>query len=243
MIGSKDKKDIWYLVGLIATDGNLSIDGRHIDITAKNKVFLEIIKNKLGITNKVGQKYNSKGSKAHRIQISDVSFYKFLVSIGLSVNKSLTLGCIKVPDEYFSYFLRGIIDGDGDIHRWVHPTNKHEQWALRITTGSEKFANWLLKSIERIIAVKGRMYSRKDGKNILYKLKFGKIAAKIILNKCYLQGETTHLCLERKYILANDCVNSISKWKRSKTVVYANTEEAAGMLELVDNTDLKSVGA
>ena len=27
--------DLWYLVGLVATDGSLSLDGRHINITSK----------------------------------------------------------------------------------------------------------------------------------------------------------------------------------------------------------------
>ncbi len=50
--------NLWYLVGLITTDGCLSSDGRHIDITSKDYAFLQEIKDCLGIGNKIGSKYN-----------------------------------------------------------------------------------------------------------------------------------------------------------------------------------------
>ena len=51
--------NLWYLVGLITSDGCLSSDGRHIDITAKEYEFLEKIKQATGISNKIGIKYHS----------------------------------------------------------------------------------------------------------------------------------------------------------------------------------------
>ena len=47
-------RNLWYLVGLIATDGCLSSDGRHIDITSKDYIFLDEIKREVGITNSIG---------------------------------------------------------------------------------------------------------------------------------------------------------------------------------------------
>ena len=41
--------NLWYLVGLIATDGYLSPDRRHIDITAKSGQFLMKLKEQLGL--------------------------------------------------------------------------------------------------------------------------------------------------------------------------------------------------
>ncbi|MBU0895403.1 MAG: LAGLIDADG family homing endonuclease, partial [Candidatus Omnitrophica bacterium] len=49
--------NLWYLVGLITSDGCLSSDGRHIDITSKDYELLEKIKMATGITNKIGSKY------------------------------------------------------------------------------------------------------------------------------------------------------------------------------------------
>src|SRR3989338_11392397 len=87
-------KDLWYLVGLIAADGNLSSDGRHMNVTAKDKNFLEAIKKATGLKNEIGIKKNGAGAASHQIQFANRDFYDFLLSIGLTPNKSLTLGKI-----------------------------------------------------------------------------------------------------------------------------------------------------
>jgi hypothetical protein len=38
---------VWYVIGFITADGNLSIDGRHINITSKDIVHLGNIKRAL----------------------------------------------------------------------------------------------------------------------------------------------------------------------------------------------------
>jgi hypothetical protein len=55
--------NLWYLVGLITSDGCLCPDGRHIDITSKDFAFLQTIKDEIGISNKIGIKYNGKKTK------------------------------------------------------------------------------------------------------------------------------------------------------------------------------------
>src|SRR3989338_5295989 len=163
---------LWYLVGLITSDGNLSPDGGHIDITSNDYIFLSKIKNSTGIKNKIGVKYGENNRKAFRIQIANRNFYDFLVSIGLTKNKSLTVGAIKVPDPFFVDFLRGLIDGDGSIRSWKHPTNFREQWSLRIYSGSRKFIEWLDKEIEKYMGVSGRTYQH-NRQGTQYVLKFG----------------------------------------------------------------------
>jgi len=126
------RKHLWYLVGLIASDGCLSSDGRHLDITAKEREFLDTGRDTLGLSNRIGVKSRGKINQTYRIQFGSVVFYDFLLSLGLVPSKSLRLGSLDVPDEYFPDFLRGQIDGDGNIRRWLHPTNGREQWVLRI---------------------------------------------------------------------------------------------------------------
>ena len=205
--------NLWYLVGLITTDGCLSSDGRHIDITSKDYEFLQGIKNLIGIENKIGIKYGSKKQKAFRIQIANRNFYDFLLSIGLTQNKSLTLKEINVPNKYFVDFLRGVIDGDGCIRRWIHPSNKREQWSLRIYSGSGAFIKWLKNTIEAFLKIKGKLYRETDTKRIL---KYGKMAAREIAQKCYYKD-----CfgLSRKIKLAEECLGSYRGWDRSKTVL------------------------
>ena len=78
---------LWYLVGVITTDGCLSSDGRHVDITAKSREYLEALKKAVGISNKVGAKKNGRGDQAYHLQISNIEFYEFLLSRGLSPRK------------------------------------------------------------------------------------------------------------------------------------------------------------
>jgi intein/homing endonuclease len=206
------------LVGLITTDGCLSSDGRHIDITSNNYEFLEGIKNLTGLSNKIGVKYGAKKKKAFRIQIANKNFYDFLLSIGLMPNKSLVIRNIDVPKMYFVDFLRGLIDGDGCIRGWIHPSNKKEQWSLRIYSPSLPFMEWLQKSVERIFRVRGRIHlnQRKKPNAALFVLKYGKVAAKVILNRCYYKNALT---LDRKARLARKCCLSYIGWKQSKIVL------------------------
>lgn len=201
------------MVGLIATDGCLCTDGRHIDITSKDDKFLEQIKNTASISNKVGTKYNGQKQKCFHVQIGNKNFYEFLLSIGLTQNKSLTLGAIKVPNKYFADFLRGIIDGDGCIRRWIHPSNNKEQWSLRIFSGSEEFLNWLNTEIEQLVRVFGRIHKNATNTKVL---KYGKVAAREIARRCYYKD-----CfgLERKIKLAQQCIVSSKGWTQSKTVL------------------------
>ena len=127
---------IWYLVGLITSDGCLSSDNRHIDITSKDSEFLSGLKTHFHFTNKICKKYNSTGDLHYRLQLANRSLYEFLVSIGLSSRKSLTIKSLDVPEYYFCDFLRGLIDGDGGLQRWFHPSNGKEQWNLRVSSGS-----------------------------------------------------------------------------------------------------------
>ena len=211
-----DGPTLWYLVGVITSDGCLSSDGRHVDITAKDNGYLEDLKRKMGIFNKVGVKDRGKHNQSHHLQIANVEFYEFLLSIGLSTRKSLIQKEVKVPDAYFVDFCRGVIDGDGNIRKWTHPTNQGEQWVLRIYSASRDFIVWLHKRIGQIFGAAGRIHvGRQAGKNDAYVLKYGKMAAIRILKDCYYENA---LALHRKALLAKECCVSKMGWATSKTV-------------------------
>ncbi|MDD5136776.1 MAG: LAGLIDADG family homing endonuclease [Candidatus Omnitrophica bacterium] len=208
---------LWYLVGLITSDGCLSLDGRHIDITAKERRFLEKIKDSIGITNKAGLKNKSAANEAYRIEFSNKNLYEFLLSVGLTPCKSLTQDEVIVPDEFFHDFLRGVIDGDGCIRSWDHPANKREQWSLRIYSPSLFFVEWLHREIAYLFKAKGRIhkYAKKKPLVDMFILKYGKMAAKAILSRCYYGNA---LSLDRKARLAEKCCSSVDVWSHSKTL-------------------------
>ncbi|MFH1189665.1 MAG: LAGLIDADG family homing endonuclease [Candidatus Omnitrophota bacterium] len=206
--------NLWYLVGLITSDGCLSSDGRHIDITAKEFDFLEKIKKAIKINNKIGAKSGGNKQISYRIQIGNKNFYNFLLMVGLTQKKSLTLRSLNVSRKYFVDFLRGLIDGDGCIRKWIHPFNHKEQWSLRVCSGSAVFLKWLRNTTEYLLNVKGKIHRDTDR---LWILKYGKMAAREIAEKCYYKD---CLGLDRKIKLAQECNASYRGWSKSKTVCY-----------------------
>lgn len=205
--------ELWYLVGLITSDGCLSSDGRHIDITSKDKEFLIELKEKLSFINKIGIKNKDMKNQAYHIQVSNKNFYEFLISIGLTPSKSLNLKGLNIVEEFFADFFRGLVDGDGCIRKWLHPSNSREQWSLRIYSGSKEFIDWLKNITEQLLQVSGKVHRNA---NNTWVLKYGKMAAKEIIKQCYYEN-----CfgLERKIKLAQECCSSRIGWTRSNTVL------------------------
>jgi len=168
------------------------------------------------ITNKIGIKNKGKVNESCYIEFSNKNLYEFLLSVGLTPCKSLTQDEVIVMDDFFCDFLRGVIDGDGCIRNWTHPGNKKEQWSLRIYSPSLAFLEWLHREIGYFFQAKGRIhkYAKKKPLADMYTLKYGKMAAKAILNKCYYKDA---LSLDRKAKLASECCSSFAGWKHSKT--------------------------
>ena len=113
IISEKWRPNLAYAVGLIATDGCLSSDGLLFDLTSKDREQLLNFSKCLGVNFTIGNKWNSKGDECLRIQFKNRIFYDFLLSIGLTPRKSLTMGRLAIPNKYFFDFLRGSFDGDG----------------------------------------------------------------------------------------------------------------------------------
>lgn len=195
---------LWYFIGLITADGCLISDGRHINITSKSIQYLEDLRLRAGLTGRIAIKNRGFKNESHQLHFSNVLFYDFLLSVGLTPKKSLTLGAMRVPNQYFHDFLRGVIDGDGNIQNWIHPSNRCEQWSLRVYSSSERFIVWLQQNIAELWGAKGRLHKQEHPlKNVAFVLKYGKRAAKIILRHCYYQQA---FALGRKASLANMCL-------------------------------------
>ena len=123
--------DLACVIGLIATDGNLSPDGRHLLVRSKDR---------------------------------DIHW---LLDIGLTTAKSLTLRPPAAPDEYFADFFRGCIDGDGSVlvytNRYHVPKCEryvYERLYLSIVSASHLFIEWLRMSVTRLTGVTGSIAVR-----------------------------------------------------------------------------------
>ena len=187
-----------YAIGLLATDGCLSPDGRHLDFTSNDHEQLQNFMNCLGIQNKIGRKLSEfTGRYGSHIQFGDVNFYKFLLSIGLTPKKSKTIGVVKIPKKYFFDFLRGHLDGDGTFYSyWDKRWKSSFMFYTEFISASKKHIYWLRGEIDDLLHIKGHVTKSKN--NVCYQLKYAKKDSLKLLNKVYYDKDI--VCLSRKYL-------------------------------------------
>lgn len=190
-------KSFAYAIGLLTTDGSLSIDGRHINFTSKDKELVELFKKCLKLSNSVTKKARSKETekKYFQIQFGDINFYKFLLKIGLMPNKSKIVEELKIPDKYFFDFLRGHFDGDGTFYSYWDPRWKSSFMFYTVfISASPRHIGWLRDKNYGLLGIKGHV--TKDGKKISCHLKYAKRESLILLEKLY--SSKNDMCLSRK---------------------------------------------
>lgn len=191
-----------YAIGLIASDGCLSKDGRHIDFSSKDEQLVNAFRGCLGIKNRIGRKSRSGYSpkKHFRVQVGDRMFHEFLESIGLHPAKSKTISAIEMPSKFFFDFFRGCIDGDGTIGVHRHPESKHLQLRLRLVSASNEFLLWMFEEIRRLAPeIRGGWVSKLPMKRI-HNMTFGKSDSIKLLRRMYVPMPEYYL--QRKHELA-----------------------------------------
>lgn len=189
-----------YAIGLIVTDGCLSKNGRHILFVSSEKEQIKNYLKALSIKNRIGRTVSGyTPKKAFRVQFSDVLFYRFLLEIGLTPAKSLTIKEINIPDKYFFDFLRGCFDGDGTVYSyWDKRWRSSFMFYVSFVSASKKYTDWLRASIFRFSGCRGHM--KKDGRGSTYQLTYAKKESLKILKKMYTSKDSIYL--ERKKLKA-----------------------------------------
>ncbi len=186
--------ELAYAVGLLATDGCLSGDGRHVDLTSKDIDQLENFMKCIGVVHKISQKksgYN--GGIQSRVQFSDVLFYNFLVSIGLTPAKSKTMGVLAIPSKYFFDFLRGSFDGDGCFYSYFDPRWKSSfMYYIMYSSASMTHLEWLRGELKNALGVTGHITTGGPYANV-FNLKYAKKEALKILKKMYKDKKCVYL--------------------------------------------------
>ena len=200
--------DLAYAIGLIVTDGSLSKDRRHLNLTSKDleqiKTFAKILhlKNKIGIKS---SSYSPK-NKYYQIQFGNVKLYKFLLSIGLCPNKTKCISKIKIPDKYFGDFLRGHLDGDGYTYSyWDIRWKNSFMLYTNFLSASKVHLEWIFDTIQRLYNLDGKI--NYAGKSV-YKLIYAKKSSIILLSKLYYQDKLPYLKRKKDKIdLALNTIN------------------------------------
>lgn len=197
-----------YVAGLIATDGCLVGDRRHLSLTSADVDLLETFRSLIGKPHlKMRRKVSPLGS-AFDVQFGDVELWRFLNGAGLTPRKSLTLGALSVPDVVFFDCARGLLDGDGSIENFVHaptrrkyPEYRYERLIVRFHSASRTHVDWLQETIARLAGHRGHIASTqaKGRVNPMYALTFGKYASVALLERMYAEEDSPRLA--RKYAI------------------------------------------
>ncbi len=194
--------ELAYAVGLIATDGHLSKDGRHIDLTSKDLQLIETFQKCLGLGHiKIGSKLSGYSKKRYlRIQFGDVHFYQWLNRIGLTSKKSRTIKSVKVPRRLFPDFVRGCFDGDGTIYSfWDRRWADSFMFYIAFASGSKEFLLWLQKKLNALLEINGHIsVSNHD----TFQLRYAKSESLILFQFMFYVRNLPHL--EGKFVKAQE---------------------------------------
>jgi len=159
-----------YIVGLIASDGNLQSNSNEVRLASTDRELVEyycrglelrphdISATAWGDPNAVEVHMRLENRPPYKIQyhiiFSDHIYRARLEAIGLTPNKSNTLGPLQIPDEYFRDFLRGEFDGDGC---WSAYGPKRKYLLGIFTSGSRIYLEWLHATIQSLAGLKARI--------------------------------------------------------------------------------------
>ena len=197
-----------YAIGLLVTDGNLSTDGYHVSFTSKDFELIANFLKSLQINCHIGRKANGSNPSEKKYfvaQFGDILFYKFLLSIGLTPNKTKTISVINVPNRYFFDFLRGHFDGDGSFYSyWDKRWRSSFMHYLQFVSASEKHILWMRTELLKKTGCVGHISKSKNSS--VYQLRYAKRESLKILKKMYYTN--TVLCLSRKKDKINKALNS-----------------------------------
>jgi len=215
-----------YAVGLLVTDGNLSKDGRHITMRSSDKELLETFSSCLHIrNNKIALSTDNHNDgyirrPSYRIQVSNVQFYNWLVTIGITPAKTHTIGRIKIPKGYFRDFLRGHLDGDGSIivYRDTYNIYKEKHYVntriyTKFISASETHIRWLHTMIKKYSPIRGALLSRPPTANSvrMWEIKIAKYESLKLFPWLYYKDNLP--ALERKRTIALDLLNRVENGK------------------------------
>ena len=180
----------------MTTDGCLSSDGRHLDFTSKDREQVENLISCFDLSCSIKMKKNRKeesSRKYYHVQWSDVVLYRFLESIGLTPNKSRTLGALHIPSEFFFDFLRGHFDGDGCFYSYKDARWKNSRmFYVVFISASIKHLYWLRSELRTALNIEGHIVS---GSGITPSLRYAKREGRVVIESMY---KSKGLSLSRK---------------------------------------------
>jgi hypothetical protein len=229
-----DTRNKAYLIGLLASDGNLFKREGH-----QGAIRLSLHKNDEDLLNEINKELNYTKPLGYErdycdITINSDTMYDDLIKIGLYDNKSTTLDSknIIVPKEFVTDYIRGYFDGDGSIFISKSKTNINIAPSCYHIVIAGYIHN--LKSIQNILnyyniktqlSIDKRKY---NGDNPFGDLKFNSSRDKYLFLKLIYKNIGKIIFMKRKYELSKEflCLiesNSSNRVNNTKIVEEYNS--------------------
>src|SRR3990167_7600233 len=223
-----------YVLGLIASDGCISKDLKRLEFkqSEKDRELLENLVILLESTYPVLSSYSTSLGKKYptaTLTITSPDICSDLNSFGIGPRKSLVLEWITVvPDEYFSSFVRGYLDGDGCVDEYKDKRlNEYTRLRIRFS-GTKNFVHGLYDHIYKTLDIIGNISEVKSAKNH-YELSYRSTSAEKLGTWIY-QDSTQYTRLSRKYQTFVKIVSLTSKKSKHMSLSDAKTLKRAAAL-------------
>ena len=170
-----------YILGFFTADGSMIKNkrGAHfIEFQITDRDLLIKIREALGSNHKItARKRNKRWKTSYRLQVGSKEIFRDLIKLGITPNKSKSIGLPQVKPHYFSHFARGYFDGDGNV-----PISKYvsaETTAKKYTTilsgfvsGSKKFLKKLHIELKKLSNINGGiLYFHDKGYRLSFSVK------------------------------------------------------------------------
>jgi hypothetical protein len=156
--------DLWpspelaYIVGLVASDGNLPTRNNCMVLVSTDKEIVDLCATLLQLNDAhiVVSNQGFPRKTSYILQVCDYKFRELLEALGITPNKTNTIGALDVPDSVFADFLRGELDGDGG---WLVAKGWRGVPYLvgKFTSRSQPYLEWLHGAILRLTGIDGRL--------------------------------------------------------------------------------------
>ncbi len=194
--------EMGYVLGFFAADGYITVNKRGgqfwcIEIT--DGILLRQIKQVIKSEHKISiRKGKENEQDKHRIQIGSIEMCDDLRHLGYNERKTKSLSIPNIPSKYFSDFVRGYFDGDGNV--WsglMHKGRKTYTLVIQtvFTSCSQDFLKKMGKTLEAFGIERGVL---RQGKGNYYRLTYSVRNSLKLYDFMYNGLGTSKLFLKRK---------------------------------------------
>lgn len=196
----KESPEKYYFLGFLAADGSLTNNGIIFELNEKDRYMVKKLNDYICPEKKVAFREKTNSYRASFFNIKMTKKLKKYFSM-ISNKKTEEIRFPKVPDEYLRDFIRGIIDGDGNIDSTKgYKGNKIYIGARLRILGNEIFLKELNEKTKLLYPHNTNAVNKK-GKENIYVITYNFKTARELLKIIYYDG---CLCLKRKFNRARD---------------------------------------